>query len=347
VKVHGADKERKAQISVLDAEHRFTPKIAMVTRILRSQELALEHTIGLSPGLLEVPTSTIDAILEVIVKNPEVVLGKLDEQSHRGTGNPLFYSIVAKNLVSKSARNTSLGSRSSTGRNESLGELFESRVDSSKLALPDITYVVRGYGDFAIVPSQHFRSSSLGLQLLQLPGKARSFALWLVGQKNWAIKTSTECYANLGKKQAAFLFSLMPSDLVELSRSNLSEALGLPHHASTYYRLLRNRTVAIDSHNGMITLPVRYLLPRREEVIAYGLLPQLNEVLKEEAITKEALSDQMISKIVRRISRRTIAKYRDLASMPTSSVRQRAYGSGKKEPFRFSAAIEAYLPEGD
>jgi hypothetical protein len=321
--------------------------MAMAARILRSQQPVLEHTIGLSPSLLEIPTSTIDQILEIIVKDPEVVLGKLNEQSKGGTGNPLFYSIVAKSLVSKGARDESLGSRSSTGGDEPFGDLFEAKVDSSKMALPDITYLVRGYGDFAIVPSHHFRPSSLGLELLQLAGKVRSFALWLVGQKNWAIKTSFECYAKLGKKQAAFLFSLVPSELVELNKSNLSEALGLPHHASTYYRLLRNRTVAIDSHSGMVTLPVRYLLPRREEVMAYALLPQLNEVMKEEAITKEALSDQMISKVVRCISRRTVAKYRDLASIPTSSVRQREYNSGKKESFKFSTAIEAYLTKRD
>ena len=136
-------------------------------------------------------------------------------------------------------------------------------------------------------------------------------------------------------------------ELVELPVSGLPAKLNLPYNSSTYFRLLRNRSIKISSSNGIGMLPVFYLLPTRDQVLRYQWVPKINSILDEEFGSKHSYSDAYISERVGGVSRRAIATYRDLASVPPHGARKKAYNSGLKEPYKIATPIEAYIRHGN
>lgn len=159
------------------------------------------------------------------------------------------------------------------------------------------------------------------------------------------VQTLQEVYHAIGKQQASFIFMLDPASLTPLPIERLPARAGLPYHPTTYFRLCKQRTVAITSSYGhTVVLPMRYLLPRQVDVFAYHHIPQINALLVHEAATGSAMSAyQMHRTLAGSIAARTIRKYFSCAEIPSSYARQRAYDSGRKEPYRMAAAIDAYI----
>ncbi|MBS3096802.1 hypothetical protein J4480_05165 [Candidatus Woesearchaeota archaeon] len=316
-------------------------------RLIQSPKLVQERRILLNHAMFEIPILVIDRTIDVILNNPEIVEGRLKTEKGSGGGNPLFYCGVIKEISGGIATaNTRITQgRKTEGVKLHFGDVLEAKVDDKTMALPDITYHVRGYGDFSMLPAEHFKPSKMELRQYQLTSDVKRLVVWLLGQRNWIVKTLEDCYLQIGKRQAGFLLKLDPSELIPLPRSNIGYLEQLPYHHSTYYRLLKNRSVCIDSQNGKVTLPVFYLLPNLDQVALYNILPSLNNVLRSEIKSGIALSDEELSKKLGKISRRAVTKYRDLAGIPPSGKRQKMYDEGVKESFRIPTSIEQYLPK--
>ncbi|MEK6984348.1 MAG: hypothetical protein AABX33_07275 [Nanoarchaeota archaeon] len=212
------------------------------------------------------------------------------------------------------------------------------------IAQPDISYIVRGYGDFSIRPSEHFTKMVPGLRALQVPKNVQHFLKWLINQRNWVIESLLQIYSVIGKKQAGFLLYLDPKHLVVLPRVQLPFETETNYTSSTYSKLLQGRSVKIESYNGTAVLPVTFLLPIQYHVMEYNTIPRLNTVFEEELAKKKAYSDSQIKQKVGTIARRTVTKYRLSAEIPDRSERQAQYNEGRLMPYRATLTIEAYLP---
>ena len=312
-------------------------------RMLVGQRMAHQMCLA-NIELLDIPISGIEKVLRKVLDDPSLVESKLDQStSGKGSGVSYHYSRLTSSLLDKGEIESSDVEHSGVF----IGGL-EAEIDKEALGQPDLTYVVKGYGNFSIEPWEHFKPTPIGGRLLQLPPKAKSYAGWLVTQKNWMVRTAEEGYRRIGKRQAGFLFRLNPLELLELIKTNLSEELDLPYSYSVYYRLLKNRSVQISSPNGEAILPISLLMPTRNQVITYQRLPNLNELIKQEFISGSALGDGKLVYILKKdfncvVPTRTFTKYRELADIPDRSVRQSEYNSGRTEPFRFATLIEAYL----
>src|SRR5262249_52554962 len=226
----------------------------------------------------------------------------------------------------------------------SIGESLQ-QVPNTLFSEPDITYQVKGFGDFSMIPADHFKPSNLSPLLLQLPKKVVPFAQWLIGQKNWIIKTLSECYLRIGKAQASFLLDLIPQNLTLLPITRLRDEFASPYHLSTYCRLLQNRSVKIMALTCTRWFPLAFLLPTKEEIAKYHWVPIFNGAMKDELESKTAISDEDLSTMIRGVTRRTIAKHRQSANIPPHWVRQEAYNKGKDTPYRIPFEIELFLQE--
>ncbi len=160
-----------------------------------------------------------------------------------------------------------------------------------------------------------------------------------MGQKNWIVRTLGDCYVAIGKAQAAYLLRLDPRQLVELPVSKIKDELELPYDTTTYWRLFQNRSVRIVSPEGTRILPLSYLLPARDEIRKYHWIPKFESLLEQECVSKRSLSDDELARRLGLVARRTIAKYRQLANIPTHLDRQRAYNAGRDKPFSTSTPM--------
>ena len=298
--------------------------------------------------MLEIPTLVIDKALEMIIKDPEGIESKFIQLSQERSGrysnsstdNPFFYTSLVRSL---SPDQSAVRSYVKSGDRKFRAPAIDLAKTNAFLAYPDVTYEVRGYGEFSLIPSEHLKPFAMELHLVQLPKTIRPFASWLVMEKNWIVRTLTDCYLAIGKAQAPFLLNVDPRQLLELPISRIDVNLDLPYSMTTYYRLLRRRAVKINSGNVTTVLPILFLLPSKDEVLMYNLVPKLDSIFKEEFRSKLALSDQEITKRLSSTARRTVAKYRKLANIPTRWARQKEYCAGKEGAFLISTPIESYL----
>lgn len=248
-----------------------------------------------------------------------------------GSDHPAFYANLFRainNIPSKTHR---------LGEVRGMGAVGVQQVKrQSIMAEPDIIYQVRSYGDFSIIPAEHFQPTAPQLLTIQLPRKLIPFARWLMGQKNWIVKTLGDCYFAIGKSQAAFLLTLEPGQLLELPISHIREKLNLPYDTSTYWRLFQNRTVESDSPKGNRIFPLSYLLPTRGDIRKYQWIPMFNSLLDEEYISKNSYSDDDLARRLGIVARRTVAKDRDVANISNHLDRQKAYKQGREQPFSTS-----------
>lgn len=290
-------------------------------RIRLNRELVLERKQLVSHSLLDVPVLLVEQTLQRMVNDPVFFELKLSQRVNAGThklgafgyDRAVFYANLFRSINNIQSKEHRPGEVSGMGV---VGESLRQADRKSIIAEPDITYHVRGYGDFSIVPAMHFQPTGPELLTIQLPKTLIPFARWLMGQKNWIIKTLTDCYFAIGKTQAAFLISLDPSALVELPISKIRDKLRLRYDTSTYWRLLHNRSVNIVSPAGDRFVPVSYLLPTNDDILKYQWIPRFNALMQEEYLSRTACSDHELARRLGMVARRTIAKYRDRGNIP-------------------------------
>ena len=173
-------------------------------RLIQSQQLVQQQKLLFNTSLLEIPILLIDKTLERVFDDPSVVESKLSELSKGQTNqavthhadNPSFYAYLLRFISSSQQIKES---SHKLPDKIIVGESLKPGKAEPFFAYPDITYKVRGYGDFSIVPADHFKPSAAELKLLQLQKKVVPFARWLVNQKNWVVKTLEACYFAIGK----------------------------------------------------------------------------------------------------------------------------------------------------
>ncbi len=287
-----------------------------------------------------------------MVENPAFFEAKLSQTrttrtAKKGLGNfdhPAFYANLFRSINNVQSSGEGTGEVRGMG---AVGESLRQADQRSSLAAPDITYQVRGYGDFSIIPAEHFQPTGPQLLTLQLPKTLIPFARWLLGQKDWIVRTLGDCYVAIGKAQAAYLLRLDPRQLVELPVSKITDKLGLRYNTTTYWRLFQNRSVRIVSPEGTRLLPLSFLLPTRDDIQKYHWIPKFDSLLKEECVSKRAFSDDEMARRLGLVARRTIAKYRQLANIPSHVDRQKAYNAGREQPFSTSSPVIMAVPEFD
>jgi hypothetical protein len=320
------------------------------SKLLLGQHVAPQPHLLVGQSLIGVPLLRVEQTLKKLLEEPAAIELKISELSKNrggGTGNfhsenPWFYAKLFRALNEPHVTTSTTADVNGIGP---LGSTLEQVGSKHILMSPDVTYDVRGFGEFSLIPANHFKPSDPQLLLLQVPKTVAGFGNWLIGQKNWIIKALGECYFRIGKAQAGFLLELDARKLIEMPITRLKNKLGLPYEASTYWRLLHSRSVKIRSSNRSRTLPVRLLLPTRDEILQYDWIPQFNRVMRDELAAKTAVSDADLSVLVRGVARRTIQKYREAAGIPARWGRQAAYCEGRELPYRIHIEIEAFLRE--
>src|SRR5262245_4996600 len=224
----------------------------MATEKLELQQtLAQQQSYIRGQSLLEVPVLLLEQTLQKLLQDPAAFESKLSQMARYGVDksgtflhdNWLSYANLFREL--NGSQISSLSATMTSGMGIIGESLQQVRNPNSLLFEPDITYQVWGFGNFSMIPAAHFKPATPNLLLLQLPKKIIGFARWLIGQKNWIIKTLSDCYFRIGKTQAAFLLDLQPHHLTELPVSKIKDKLDLPYNASTYFRLLKNRSVKV------------------------------------------------------------------------------------------------------
>lgn len=209
----------------------------MATKKLELQQTLVQQQ-SYVPGqsLLDVPVLLVEQTLQKLLQDPAAFESKLSQMARDGGDksgtflhdNWLFYANLFRNI--NGSQISSL-SATMTGGTGIIGKsLQQVRNPNSLVFEPDITYHVWGFGNFSMIPAEHFKPSNPSLLLLQLPKRVTGFARWLIGQKNWIIKTLSDCYLQIGKTQAAFLLDLHPHHLTELPISKIGDKLELPYH---------------------------------------------------------------------------------------------------------------------
>ena len=143
-----------------------------------------------------------------------------------GYDHPAYYANLFRSINDIHSTSHRLGAVQGMG---AVGESLKQVDRRSTIAEPDITYQVRGYSDFSIIPAEHFQPTDPQLLTIQLPKKLIPFARWLMGQKNWIVTTLGDCYVRIGKAQASYLLRLDPGQLVELPVSKIKDKLNLPY----------------------------------------------------------------------------------------------------------------------
>jgi hypothetical protein len=313
-----------------------------------TQTAALEQKVLIRDSLLDIPVLLVDKTLQALFKDPAAFESKLSELANNSstfsgpqTDRYFYYSRLFRQLNNLASSNVSTPS-DGIGI---MGDTIEQFEPSTGLPAPDITYDVRGFGSFSMLPADHFQPAAPALELIQLPTRLIPFARWLMGQKNWIVQTLHDCYFAIGKHQAAFLVRPDPRNLLELPLTHIPHRLNLPYHVSTYFRLLNHRSIKIATDGKQIVLPISCLLPTKTEVSKYYWIPKFNQIMKDELASKTAVSDDDISVLIRGVARRTIAKHREAANIPALPQRQKSYDDGRNTPYIISLPIELFLQE--
>lgn len=309
-------------------------------------DLQLRQRLALNAGLMSSPITDLDRIIEKVIENPEIA--EPGQETNTATGRPNAYASLQA-LVSRFETKQPEGASKKT--NDSRSSLIIPSVDLARVEQPktgtlnpDVTYVAHGYGDVSIRAANHFRAYTPRMELVQLPVHARAVLTQLIRNRNWMVQVLAECYKSIADKQAGFLYSLDLGQLNMFTLDRLGFEVGRDYNISTYSRLLQNRTIAIESDNGHATIPIRFLLPDRDNIIAYGIIPKLNRCLEAELEKGVPCSDDQIARMTGTgIATRTVAKYRQQAGIPDKQGRLAEYLLGRTEPYKIVPAIDLYI----
>ena len=218
-----------------------------------------------------------------------------------------------------------------------LSSLVETEVLQNAIATPDVTYLTDSR-NVTTVPSSQLRVHNPQ----PVTHGTLGFYRWLLWQQQWRIRTLMNLYELIGYHQQAFLFSLEPSKLRPLPITQVGSTVGLPYSDSTYYRLIRSRTVMVQASDREKILRVPVLLITAGAIKRYFDARSLNAILRAEFDSGKALSDAKLADRTG-LNRRTIAKYRCEASVPAHGDRTEKYQGNSPRLFQIHTGLEAYF----
>ncbi|MBS3094493.1 hypothetical protein J4474_02410 [Candidatus Pacearchaeota archaeon] len=289
------------------------------------QEQNVQQIIELS-SMLSLPVGVMESVLEKVVENPHGVEKLLIDRKHE------THELKTRAIFGELVSNKQSGIKPNSGIIPSfkLNEL-EGIVDGIEpvVITPDIIYTGVNEGN----PRMHFADylDTKPELKINLVGKefpnARKFYNLLLFQRVWISSKLREAYSELRDVQREFINTLNPTQLHIFLQENLGESVNL--HYTTISRLVKNRYVQINSDGKTEVHPFFHLLPTSDDVFRYQFVEKLNRTFSEEFKNKTVFSDEEIRVSLRRIARRTIAKYREGSKIPNKSERKKIYSENQ------------------
>jgi len=202
---------------------------------------------------------------------------------------------------------------------------------------PDVTYIGRKQNKPEIVFSDHLKGAR-SLLLMQIDTSKYPETSKLLSQlkkfDEWKRSKLRESYAVFGDKQREFFENFDITKYHIFKQEDLANELTL--NPGTISRILSNRWVeARDINGNQKFFYTKDLFVTSDNLKKYMILPKFNKMLEEEFKRKKAYPDYEIQKKIPSIARRTVAKYREDASIPNFAERDKIYKSEElKEPYR-------------
>ena len=292
--------------------------------------------------LLSLPLTRMQSVLFDMLDGPEIwekTLTRCKEQYRVGTRGA-FITLMKEVRDAGHLASGNTGVRGPVIRIAKLLELEE----PTRRNKVDVTFTIEPVGVRAHKSSHLVPLSSD--RLLSLPKSEKAvgeIVSWLSEQQAWQIDTLYNIYRKIGSFQRAFLSTLNPMDLRPLPLSRIDSEVKLGLHETTYWRLLKGRSVDIDFEGEDTWLPVEYLIPTERTLERYRRIRNINQVFLKEFGDKCSYSDAKIA-AKSSTNKRTVNKYRTDANIPSKEERQEAYTSGRDSLFRVYAEIEGYVP---
>lgn len=309
-------------------------------RMELSQSLRLSQLMDLC-NLMAIPDEVLSVVVGAVAYNPdyiEKILNQNQEQNFDSAASKVG-NLYASLMPSQGDANEKMSGLVIT---PDLRMLKGKLGDYNTQLTPDVTYVGRKDNKPELVFSDHLKGS-LGVAMIQIEKSIYPKVSRLLDQirkfDDWKRSILRDVYVMIGGVQREFFEKLNYARLNVFSQDDLAEKMNL--HPSTIHRILSNRWIevrSIDGEQGF--LYAKAILPTKDQVFKFFIIPVLNKFMEREFAEKKAYSDDEIIKSAfvhgENISRRTIVKYREKSNIPNMHKRKKIYEINEDEAqFRF------------
>jgi hypothetical protein len=277
---------------------------------------------ALEPLVVPVPLTVVDSLISELLNCPEDVREAAAEYraSVGGPSNYKGFLIWALGEL-KTIRGETGPSRSPNNR--FVTPLLLKLSNADEQTGPDVVFTASIEG-IEVELSNLFEALP---GLTEVPKDLRWLYKPLCFVRAWMLSCRKSLYEAVAAYQSDFLITWSPRRLKPLNVSDVSRALNLPYHATTYSRMTLGRRARLITGQRSALIDVRVLFPTVEDLVKYRAISKINLELQHEWQQRKALSDSKIASVVG-IARRTVAKYREEAALPPAHVRQKAYRDG-------------------
>jgi len=288
--------------------------------------------------LIKFPDEALDFVVTKISENPDNIELRLKELKEKREARfvddkvkALFPSLVPPPDDPNRKSNSGLViSPDMTILSENLGQ---QKVQITS----DVVYLGRKNLKPEIVYSDHL-NGAMRMSLVQLNSSQYPETARLVDHlrrfDEWKRKTLRNIYLTIGDEQREYFEELDKTRFHIFKQQDLAEKIDISW--STVSRLIANRYAESRGINGNLEiLATKDLCITADKLLRYSVTPLINAVFEKEFSERMAYSDQEINGMVPNVARRTIAKYRFEAGIPSHGDRVRSYRTGEKtEPFK-------------
>jgi len=303
-----------------------------------SQNLAQRIDFG---KLISMPENIFDAVAEAISSDPEKIEDLL------GKNGPVTFN--KRSATVQSLYDSLFATKQNNSANvegliiePNLSDLADLVQNEALRIIPDVTYIGVKGGKPQIYYSEAL-TGRVALTQIQIDSAKFPKTAKMMGQLHrfnaWKTESLMKAYLCLGEAQREYFEDFNITELHLYNRDKLADEMNLEE--STISRLLGNRYVrAINIKNEDKVIRAKDLFVTADDLLRFQALPSINEVLKMEWESGEALSDNNMADLVPNVVRRTIAKYRLEAGIPGINERNKIYRSGTlNHPYQISCEL--------
>ncbi|MBN1157649.1 hypothetical protein JXA85_08580 [Candidatus Woesearchaeota archaeon] len=274
-------------------------------------------------SMLELQDKVVSAVAKALSENPDSIEEILGKNYSNGTDEQVkrIYSTLV---------NSDDAQKVQTEQKSALEEVLD--IDEEA----DATFIARRGEDAELVFSEQLNNpleQRKDFDKEKYP-LASGLAVKLTDYLNWKTKKLKRAYASLREKQKEYLAEFDLTKLQKYEQKDLARDLNVS--TSTISRMLKNRYIEVKNSLGKKKLFLANdFIVMTWQVKKYAFFPSWNKMLNEEMKGKKAYTDaEFAAASGKSLSRRVIAKYRDILGIPKSSKRKEEYQMGRTEPYR-------------
>ena len=298
------------------------------------QELQIGYIITFS-NLMAVPDEVLQVVATAVTHNPDGIEKVLATHNDDNLAGPSEKVKTVYDAFSPGSGALTKGLIGSPDLRSLEGHLTPCQT----VVTPDVTYIGRESKKPQLVFSDHLKGS-IALSLLMVDAHDHPNTAKLLSQLKkfdvWKRDVLRKAYVVLGDQHREYFEHLDWARANIFPRLELAKRMGLSE--STIYRVLANRWVearGIDDEKDL--LYANDLLLTQHDVHRNLVVPYLNALMEGELVDGKAMSDQMIiDRIPMKLARRTLAKYRNMAGIPSGRERKKLYQANAiTEPYQF------------